>query len=82
MRDTAFTIVDDGSLVDRRAWAEMSDPPVAPDGCGLDAEGHLWAADAFGNGCVRVAEGGAIVGEIRPPDGLGVHACRLARRRQ
>jgi sugar lactone lactonase YvrE len=77
MRYTAFTIVDDGSLVDRRVWAEMSDPPVAPDGCCLDAEGHIWAADAFGNRCVRVAEGGAIVDEIRSPDGLGVYACML-----
>jgi sugar lactone lactonase YvrE len=77
MRYTAFTIADDGSLVDRRVWAEMSDPPVAPDGCCLDAEGHIWAADAFGNRCVRVAEGGAIVDEIRSPDGLGVYACML-----
>jgi sugar lactone lactonase YvrE len=77
MRYTAFTIVDDGSLVDRRVWAQMSDPPVAPDGCCLDAEGHIWAADAFGNRCVRVAEGGTIVDEIRAPDGLGVFACML-----
>ena len=77
MRYTAFTIADDGSLLDRRVWAEMSDPPVAPDGCCLDAEGHIWAADAFGNRCVRVAEGGAIVDEIRSPDGLGVYACML-----
>ncbi len=77
MRYTAFTIVDDGSLADRRVWAEMSDPPVAPDGCCLDAEGHIWAADAFGNRCVRVAEGGAMLDEIRAPDGLGVYACML-----
>ena len=55
----------------------MSDPAVAPDGCCLDAEGHIWAADAFGNRCVRVAEGGAILEEIRTPDGLGVYACML-----
>jgi sugar lactone lactonase YvrE len=76
-RYTAFTIAEDGSLVDRRVWAQMSDPAVAPDGCCLDAEGCIWAADAFGNRCVRVAEGGAVVDEIRPPLGLGVFACML-----
>ncbi len=76
-RYTAFTIADDGSLADRRVWADLSDPGVAPDGCGLDAEGHIWTADAFGNRCVRVAEGGAVVDEIRSPDGLGVFACML-----
>ncbi len=76
-RYTAFTITDDGSLIDRRVWAEMSDPPVAPDGCALDADGHIWAADAFGYRCVRVAEGGSIVDEIAAPDGLGVYACML-----
>ena len=76
-RYTAFTIADDGSLVDRRVWAHMTDPDVAPDGCALDAEHHIWAADAFGNRCVRVAEGGAIVDEVRTPDGLGVFACML-----
>jgi sugar lactone lactonase YvrE len=76
-RYTAFTIVDDGSLIDRRVWAQMSDPAVAPDGCCLDADGHIWTADAFGNRCVRVAEGGAVVDEVRPPNGLGVYACML-----
>jgi sugar lactone lactonase YvrE len=76
-RYTAFTIVDDGSLTDRRVWAHLSDPAITPDGCCLDAEGHIWAADAFGNRCVRVAEGGAVVEEIPAPDGLGVYACML-----
>ncbi len=30
----------------RRAWGQIK---VAPDGCTLDAEGHIWAADALGN---------------------------------
>lgn len=77
LRFSAFTIVDDGSLVDRRVWAQMSEPPVSPDGCCLDADGHIWAADALGNRCVRVAEGGEVVDEIRAPDGLGVYACML-----
>lgn len=76
-RYTAFTIADDGSLIDRRVWAEMSELPVTPDGCSLDTEGHIWAADAFGNRCVRVAEGGTVVDEILAPEGLGVYACML-----
>ncbi|MBO0728439.1 MAG: SMP-30/gluconolactonase/LRE family protein [Acidimicrobiaceae bacterium] len=76
-RYTAFTIAGDGHLDDRRVWAQMSDPAVTPDGCALDAENHIWAADAYGQRCVRVAEGGAVVDEVRAPDGLGVYACML-----
>ena len=77
LRYTAFTIADDGSLIDRRIWAQPSDPPVAPDGCCLDAEDRIWAADALGNRCVRLAEGGEVLDELRPPDGLNVYACML-----
>lgn len=89
-RYTAFTIQADGSLTDRRTWATFGDLPVAdtfvegmaqitvaPDGCTLDAEGHIWAADALGNRCVRVAPGGEIVDQITVPGGLGVYACQL-----
>ena len=57
-RYTAFTIEADGSLSDRRIWARSAPrPPLgpfaemlpqstfAPDGCTLDAEGHIWSAD-------------------------------------
>jgi sugar lactone lactonase YvrE len=87
-RVTAFDIADDGSLVNRRIWAQFGEPPtdrnldtlfpqvvVAPDGCGLDAEGALWVADAIGNRVLRVHEGGRISEEI--PAGTGVFACML-----
>jgi sugar lactone lactonase YvrE len=76
-RYTAFTIADDGTLTDRRTWASFDAVPVAPDGCTLDAEGRIWAADALGNRCVLVSEGGEIVEEIRVPGDLGVYACAL-----
>ncbi|HEX6492610.1 MAG TPA: SMP-30/gluconolactonase/LRE family protein [Candidatus Dormibacteraeota bacterium] len=89
-RYTAFSIAADGSLGDRRVWAQIAPTPklapfadmlpnvtVAPDGCGLDAENHIWAADAVGARCIRVAPGGAIVDEVRAPAGLGVFACML-----
>ncbi|HEX5366368.1 MAG TPA: SMP-30/gluconolactonase/LRE family protein, partial [Acidimicrobiales bacterium] len=74
-RYTAFTIGGDGSLSDRRQWAAI--PGVAPDGCGLDAEGAIWAADAAGARVVRVVEGTGVVDEIAAPEGLGIFACML-----
>jgi sugar lactone lactonase YvrE len=76
-RYTAFDIdPDDGSrLTNRPTWAEV--PGVAPDGCALDAGGRIWCADALGNRCVLVEEGGRIVDELRAPDGLAVYACML-----
>ncbi len=89
-RYTAFTIAEDGSLTDRRVWAQISPTPplgpmaemltqvgVAPDGCTLDAEGQIWAADALGAQVVRVAEGGEITDRITMPEGLGAFACQL-----
>lgn len=87
-RVTAFDIAEDGSLTNRRAWAEFGAAPterdlepllgqvvVAPDGCGLDAEGALWIADAVGGRALRVFEGGKIDRTIEP--GNGVFACML-----
>jgi sugar lactone lactonase YvrE len=89
-RYTAFTIQADGSLSDRRVWAQLAPTPelrplqemlpqiaVGPDGCTLDAEGHIWSADEAGGRCIRIAPGGAIVDELRTPEGLGCFACAL-----
>ena len=48
-----------------------------PDGCALDAEEHVWAANALAGVLSRVAPGGEVVEEIAMPDGLGVFACGL-----
>jgi len=90
-RYTAFTIEDDGSLTDRRVWAQVAETPelglplaealgqlrFGPDGCGLDAEGCIWAADEVNARCARVAPGGGIVDEIAAPEGLDFFACML-----
>ena len=89
-RYTAFTIGDDGSLSDRRVWAQIAPaPPITtleetlgqlrfgPDGCGLDAEEHIWSADEVAARCVRIAPGGEIVAEVAMPEGLNVFACML-----
>lgn len=72
-RYTAFTIRDDGTLADRRVWAEV--PGRGPDGCALDAEGAIWMADAFGGGCFRVAEGGEVLDHVEASQ--PVFACAL-----
>jgi sugar lactone lactonase YvrE len=71
----AFTIAADGSLKDRRVWADV--PDLAPDGCTLDAEGHIWSADARGHRACRLAPGGEIVEELAAPAGLQFFACML-----
>jgi sugar lactone lactonase YvrE len=89
-RFTAFTIQPDGTLTDRRVWAQVQPAPepadtpamlgavtFGPDGCALDAEGHIWAANALAGVLCRVAPGGRIVEEVAMPDGLGVFACGL-----
>jgi sugar lactone lactonase YvrE len=72
-RLTAFDIGADGSLSNRRVWAD-----VTGDGICLDAEGAVWTTDvASGDSgvCLRVREGGEVLDRIeldRPP-----YACML-----
>jgi sugar lactone lactonase YvrE len=61
-RLTAFTIGADGSLSDRRVWAELGTD--APDGVCLDAEGAVWYGDVPNQKAVRVREGGEILQTI------------------
>jgi sugar lactone lactonase YvrE len=87
-RLTAFT-VSDGSLINRRTWAAFGDFPsttdvarivseadVVPDGICLDAEGAVWVADVVKQRLIRVAEGGAILNELKT-NGLCAFACML-----
>jgi sugar lactone lactonase YvrE len=68
-----FTIAADGTLSDRRVWADLGD--AAPDGICLDAEGAAWYADVPHQHCVRVAAGGEVL-ETVPLD-RGGFACML-----
>ena len=61
-RLTAFDVAADGTLSNRRVWAQLEN--CAPDGICLDAEGCVWVANATGPECIRVAEGGAVVGRV------------------
>lgn len=69
----AFTMHDDGTLTDRRQWAEI--PGTAPDGCGLDDAGGIWFSDALGSQVVRVEEGGNVTDRIATP--MPTFACML-----
>jgi sugar lactone lactonase YvrE len=60
-RLTAFDIEDDGSLSNRRVWADG----VGPDGICLDADGCIWASSAnVANDCARIGEGGEVLERI------------------
>lgn len=61
-RLTAFDIAADGSLSNRRVWANLD--VGAPDGICLDAENAVWYADVPNKRCVRVREGGEVLQTI------------------
>jgi sugar lactone lactonase YvrE len=72
-RLTAFAIDADGSLSQRRIWAETGNDH--PDGICLDAEGALWYADVGNTHCVRIREGGEVLQTIELD--RGCFACML-----
>jgi sugar lactone lactonase YvrE len=88
-RLTAYARHEDGTLGERRTWAEFgpasgadvgawlgSGPTLAPDGIAAAGDGSIWVADALNHRVVRVAEGGTVLDEIGTGD-LGVYACAL-----
>ena len=78
----------DGELSNRRTWVEFSDDPgrydipettvslnLLPDGIALDAERHLWVADAKGHGASRISPSGEVVEFVET--GLSTYAVAL-----
>ena len=72
-RLTAFDIAADGSLSNRRVWADLDGG--VPDGICLDAEGAVWYGDVPNKRCVRVREGGEVLQTIELD--RGCFACML-----
>jgi sugar lactone lactonase YvrE len=72
-RLTAFDIAADGSLSNRRVWADLQDG--VPDGICLDAENAVWYGDVPNKRCVRVREGGEVLQTIELD--RGCFACAL-----
>jgi sugar lactone lactonase YvrE len=80
-RFSAFTIGADGSLSERRIYAQVAPTPelttleatlagvaFAPDGATLDAEGCIWAGDSLHHRAARISRSGEILEEIPAPD--------------
>ncbi|HXR25165.1 MAG TPA: SMP-30/gluconolactonase/LRE family protein [Candidatus Binataceae bacterium] len=57
-RLTAFNIQSDGSLTNRRPFADLGE--AVPDGIALDAEGAIWGASPMSKELLRVRYGGAV----------------------
>jgi sugar lactone lactonase YvrE len=72
-RLTAFAIAADGSLGERRVWAQLKG--ATPDGICLDAEGAIWMASPISREVLRVREGGVVTHRI-PVATQGI-ACML-----
>ena len=72
-RLTAFDIASDGSLSNRRVWADLGDG--VPDGICLDVENAVWYGDVPNKRCVRVREGGEVLQTIELD--RGCFACAL-----
>ena len=72
-RLTAFDIGGDGSLSNRRVWADLGDG--VPDGICIDVEMAVWYADVPNKRCVRVKEGGEVLQTVQLD--RGGFACTL-----
>jgi sugar lactone lactonase YvrE len=73
LRLSAFDIADDGSLSNRRVWAETG--LRAPDGICLNEEGNIWVANALGPECVLFAPGGEVLQTVETSQPC--YACML-----
>jgi len=61
-RLTAFRVAEDGSLHERRIWAEFEN--ATPDGICLDAKGAIWIASPSSAEVLRVEEKGHITHRV------------------
>ena len=75
-RLTAFHIAQDGSLSNRRVWADLG--TGVPDGICIDTDKAVWYADVPNKRCVRVREGGEMLQTIDVD--RGCFACMLGGR--
>src|SRR6266513_6089774 len=72
-RLSAFSIAEDGGLLNRRVWADLHDG--VPDGICIDADNAVWYADVPNKRCVRVREGGEVLQTVNAD--RGCFACML-----
>jgi sugar lactone lactonase YvrE len=73
-RLTAYTVADDGTLSDRRVFADGLDGP--PDGICLDDEGGVWTAMTLAHQFERIVDGGKVTDRIDVGDRIAI-ACAM-----
>ncbi|MGJ8674430.1 MAG: SMP-30/gluconolactonase/LRE family protein [Pseudoalteromonas sp.] len=73
LRLTAFDILENGELTNRREWAATG--ARAPDGICMNADCNIWVANAVGNECVLFAEGGEVLQVVNTSQNC--YACML-----
>jgi sugar lactone lactonase YvrE len=73
-RLTSFAVARDGTLSERRVFAERLDGP--PDGICLDAEGGVWTSMTLAHQFDRIVEGGEVTDRIPVGDRIAL-ACAL-----
>ena len=71
---SAFDISDDGTLSNKRLWAQLPEGAV-PDGICLDSDGGIWSASPTSNDCIRQIEGGEVTHRIALE--RGAFACMI-----
>jgi sugar lactone lactonase YvrE len=62
LRLTAFDVGNDGSLSNRRKWADVG--MRAADGISLGRTGRIWVANAMAPECVLLEEGGTVAARV------------------
>ncbi len=70
---TGFDLAPDGSLSNRRVWADL---PDYPDGIAIDAADGVWVASPVSDRFIRVVEGGQVTRTIDTPDRHAI-ACEV-----
>ncbi len=66
-RLTAFDIGNDGSLTNRRIFADLSALMCVPDGICIDQDDNIWVANAISNEVLLIAEGGEVLNKVVAP---------------
>ena len=69
----AFDRAEDGSLANRRIWADLK--PGAADGIAVDCENGIWTASPREHECRRVVQGGRVTDVIKVDDRLPLACC-------
>jgi sugar lactone lactonase YvrE len=72
---TAFDLADEGTLSNRRLWADLPEGDY-PDGICIDADDAIWSSGPASDRFVRVREGGEVLDVVETP-GRHAIACAL-----